>query len=276
MIYPQKLKKNDKVAIIAPSSSMHGLSKARLNRAAKLLRSLGLLPVYGKNLKEADRFKSSSVKARLEDLNWAFGDPTIKAVMCVTGGYSANQLLNFIDWKLIKANPKIFCGYSDITILCAAIAQKTGLVTYYGPNLLSLGVRKTINYTSEYLRKVFFVNDWADISPSKRWSDDDLKIVRNRGPFVIREGRATGTANGGNLGTVFLLQGTKYFLGYSKNTILFVEDDDLVGKWTPQEFDRRLRSLFQQTGSNNIRVVLIGGETRIAATSRSIKIELKY
>jgi muramoyltetrapeptide carboxypeptidase LdcA involved in peptidoglycan recycling len=72
---------------------------------------------FGKHVNEADQLGSSSIESRIADLHEAFSDTNVKAIITAIGGYSCNQLLEYIDWSLIKNNPKIICGYSDITIL---------------------------------------------------------------------------------------------------------------------------------------------------------------
>ena len=120
-IYPGKLKKGDEVRIIAPSRSMKILSEEIKNIANERFSDLGLELSFGKHVYETNEFNSLSIESRIEDLHEAFSDKNVKAVITVIGGFNSNQLLRYIDWDLIKNNPKIFLGYSDITILNNAI-----------------------------------------------------------------------------------------------------------------------------------------------------------
>src|SRR3990167_2363671 len=129
-IYPEKLRKGDEVRIIAPSRSMAIISEESKKIANQRFSDLGLKLSFGKHVEEKDDFCSSSIASRAEDLHEAFFDKNVKAIITVIGGFNSNQLLKYIDWKIIKDNPKIFCGFSDITILNNAILQKTGLVSY--------------------------------------------------------------------------------------------------------------------------------------------------
>src|SRR5690606_27599676 len=113
--------------------------------AREIVEYLGLVPVFGKNVINGSGYKSRTIKERLDDIHWAFNDYNIKAVFCIRGGYGSGSLLPYIDYELIKSNPKIFCGYSDITAMHLAITKKTGLVTLHGPVMLSSFDNLTLN-----------------------------------------------------------------------------------------------------------------------------------
>ena len=119
--YPQKLKKGDEVRVIVLSTSLAVVSEETKNIANKRLQDLGLKVSFGKHVNEIDDFLSTSIESRIEDLHDAFLDKNVKAVLTVLGGYNANQLLDYVDWDIIKNNPKILCGYSDISIFNNAI-----------------------------------------------------------------------------------------------------------------------------------------------------------
>lgn len=138
-IFPIKLKAGDEIRIIAPARSMKIISAESQEIANKRLTDLGFKITFGKHINESDEFASSSIESRIRDLHEAFLDKNVKAILTVIGGFNSNQLLKYIDWNIIKNNPKIFCGYSDITALNNAILKKTGLVSYYGPHYSSFG-----------------------------------------------------------------------------------------------------------------------------------------
>ena len=99
-------------------------------------------------------FTSSSIESRIEDFTYAFSDTNVKAIFTAIGGVNSNQLLKYIDWELIKNNPKIFCGFSDITALNNSIFTKTGLVTYSGPFITStFGQKLHFDDTLDYIKK---------------------------------------------------------------------------------------------------------------------------
>lgn len=119
-----------------------------------------------------DEFQSSSVESRISDLHDAFCDPNVKAIFSVVGGFNSNGLLDSIDYDLIRANPKIFCGFSDITAIATAITSQTGLVTYSGPHFSTWAMQKEFDYNLEYFRKCLVENAPFSVEHSKSWSDD--------------------------------------------------------------------------------------------------------
>lgn len=189
-------------------------------------------------------------------------DKNVKGVLTVIGGFNANQLLRYINWDIIKNNPKVFCGYSDITILNSSIYQKTGLVNYYGPHYSTFGEKLNFDYTLNYFKKCILSKEKFSVVPSDKWSDDlwykdqkNRKFIKNKGYLIINEGTAQGTIIGGNLCTLNLLQGTEYFPSFKEDIILFLENDDLSNALS---FDRDLQSLIHQPGFENIKGLVIG------------------
>ena len=222
---------------------------------------MGLRITFGEHVEEKDDFNSSSIQSRIQDLHDAFKDKTVKAILTAIGGFNANQLLKYIDYDLIKNNPKILCGYSDTTALQNAIYKKTGLVTYSGPHYSTFGMKRGFDYCMDYFKKCVMNTASFDITPSKEWSDDEWyknqekrNFVKNEGPYIINEGEAEGMLLGGNLCTFNLLQGTE-FMPDLKNAILFLEDDESSN---PLLFDRDLQSLLHQPGFNQIKGIVIG------------------
>ena len=261
----KKLKKGDEVRVIAPSRSMVILGEDCKKIATERLEALGLKVTFGKYVMEADSdYLCTSVEHRVEDLNEAFKDKNVKAILTVIGGFNSNQMLDYIDYEAIKENPKIFCGFSDITALSNSIYAKTGLVTYSGPHYSSFGMLKGFEYTLEYFKKMFFEDKEIEIKSSKEWSDDawfidqeNREFIKNDGMFVINEGEAEGEIVGGNLCTLNLLQGTEYMPNI-ENKILFLEDDDMAGKIYLMEFDRNLQSLIHMPEFKTVKALVLG------------------
>lgn len=260
-IIPPKIKSGDTVRIIAPSRSFLTIDERTRAIADKRLRDLGLLLTFGKNVNEEDDFHSSGVTSRLEDLHEAFSDKKVRVILTAIGGFNSNQLLKEIDWGLIKKNPKIFCGLSDITALNNAFFVKTGLVNYSGPHYFTFGQKLHFDYTLEYFKKCLMSELSFEINPSKKWSDDKWyknqekrNLINNNGFMILNEGQAEGLILGGNLCTFNLLQGTEYFPSLEK-AILFIEDDH---KSLPHIFDRDLHSLIHQTGFGGLNGLIIG------------------
>jgi muramoyltetrapeptide carboxypeptidase LdcA involved in peptidoglycan recycling len=260
-IYPEKLKKGDEVRVIVSSRSMSLLSEETKTIANQRLSELGFKVSFGKHVIETDEFLSSSIESRIEDLHDAFLDKNIKAIFTVLGGFNANQLLSHIDWDIIKDNPKVFCGYSDVTVLNCAIYHKTGLVNYYGPHYSTFGQKLYFDYTLDYFKRCIMQEQEFSIEPPNNWSDDvwyenqeARNLIKNKGYLVINDGEASGTIIGGNLCAFNLLQGTEYFPDLT-NTILFIEDDELTNSVI---FDRGLQSIIHQPGFNGVKGLVIG------------------
>ncbi len=278
---PNKLKAGDEVRVIAPSRSMVILGEDCKKIATERLESLGLKVTFGKHVMESDSdYMCASIESRVEDLNEAFRDKNVKAILTVIGGFNSNQILDYIDYDAIKENPKIFCGFSDISALSNAIHAKTGLVTYSGPHYSSFGMLKGFDYEMEYFKKMFFQEEEFEITSSNEWSDDawfidqeNRTFFSNEGMFVINEGDAEGDIVGGNLCTVNLLQGTEYMPDIS-NKVLFLEDDDMAGKIYLMEFDRNLQSLMHMPEFKTVKGIVLGRSQVATAMTKEKWIKL--
>lgn len=148
MIVADRLNYGDEIRIIAPSKSLSTVPENTYINALNYLSEKGFHITFSKNCKETDETDSSKIQSRVDDLHNAFVDKNVKAILTARGGSNVNQILEYIDYSLIKENPKIICGLSDITALLNAIYVKTGLVTYYGPIFSSFGSEIERNYTN--------------------------------------------------------------------------------------------------------------------------------
>lgn len=244
---PEKIRKGDEIRVIAPSRSLAIIRKDVFDNAINFLSKAGYKVTFSKNAWELDDFSnSSSVKSRVEDLHEAFSDKNVKAILTCIGGFNVNQILSHLDYDLIKANPKPLCGYSDITALINAIHAKTGLITYHGPHFSTFGFEADRDFTYEYFCKCLEESNEFQLSPSA-----------NTTYTVLQEGQCHGKLVGGNLCTLNLLQGTE-FMPDLEDRILFIEDDNLVGKYFPMEFDRNLQSLLHCKGGDKIKGIVFG------------------
>lgn len=257
MITPKKLQPGDEIRVIAPSRNASILSKEGIELAKERLERLGFHVSFGNYIFEDDLQHSSSIEHRIEDLHAAFADPHVKAILTVIGGFNSNELLPYLDYELIRNNPKIFCGYSDITAIATAITARCGFVTYSGPHFSSFQMEKAQDYqTSAFLSAVTEEAPYM-LAASSEWSDDAWyadEVNRNFEETewkVYNEGTAEGTIWGGNLCTLNLLQGTAYMPELTDG-ILFVEDDYMV---TPELFARDLTSLLQACRSTKALVI---------------------
>lgn len=263
-IIPERLKKGDKIMIIAPSRSLKLIQADCRKIAEERLNALGLELVFAPNTTDenCDLTISADVKKRVDDIHAAFADKSVKAILTVIGGFNSNQLIKHLDYDLIKNNPKIFMGFSDITALHSAIYAKTGLVTYYGPHYSSLGMLKGCEYTLENMVKTLFEGHNQELKASESYSDDmwfldqeNRTFIKNDGWWHIQKGEANGTILGGNLCTFNLHLGTEFRPKFEENTILFIEDDEESHLLT---FERNLQALINQDDFKNVKGLVIG------------------
>ncbi len=271
-----KLRPGHGVRILAPSCTLPSLpwvTDAFLEQAKDFFRSRGMTVTEGKHLREGDAFGSTTVEARLEDLHAAFADDAVHAIITIRGGWLANSLLARLDYDLIKAHPKVLCGYSDITALQNAIFAKTGLVTYSGPNFLAFGIGDQLHYTFEAFEQCVLHDDPFIAEPSREWTDEfwspdhqTLAFEHNEGPWILREGESEGRLLGGNLCTLNLLQGSEYMPDL-RESVLFLEDDH---ESLAHTFDRNLQSLLHLPSARGIRGLVIGRFEKSSGVTRAL------
>lgn len=263
-IIPERLKKGDKVMVIAPARGIKIIGQDCREIARQRLESLGLEVVFAPNTTDDnwDYMGSTTVEKRVADIHTAFADKSVKAILTIIGGANSNQLVKFLDYDLIKNNPKIFCGFSDITALHSAIRAKTGLETYYGPHFSSLGMKHGCDYTFNHFIKMLVTDGKDEVEPSEIWSDDlwfldqeKREFEANEGYWNIHSGQAKGEINGGNLCTFNLLLGTPYRPEFKPDTILFVEDTEVSPL---ADFERNLQALICQPDFKNVKGLVIG------------------
>jgi muramoyltetrapeptide carboxypeptidase len=266
-----RLQRGDEVRIVSPAVSLGFIPEDQKQTAGERLESLGLRLSFSRNAEVMDRFDSSPVEARLADLHEAFADPGVRAMLTTLGGYNSNGLLGYLDYDLIRANPKILCGFSDITALATAIYARTGLVTYSGPHFTTFGMKRGIDYTKEYFERCLMREEPFEVLPANHWSDDlwyqdqeNRDFVPNPGYEVMHEGEAEGVLLGGHLGTLCLLFGTP-FMPDLTGSVLLLEDDEEA---QPHHFDRELQSLIHQPGFDGVRGIVFGKFQRASNMDR--------
>ena len=263
LLYPTPLKSGDKIMVIAPSSPGTYVREHVMQTAKQRFDDLGLHAVFAPNF-HSDLFIGTpeSIKQRVDDIHTAFADKSINGIFTILGGHHSNQLLDLLDFDLIKNNPKVFCGFSDITALNNAILAQTGLITFCGPHYSSFGMLHGFDFTMDAFKKAIMREDDFDISVSTEWSDDpwyrdqeNRTFIKNAGAVVMHDGTAHGHLIGGNLSTFALLQGTKYMPADFDDIILFIEDDSESSEETTI---RQLNGILMQDFAHKIRGIFVG------------------
>lgn len=158
---PEVLKKGDTIGVIAPSNSIKEDDNEYIKKSSELFENLGFNIKFGEFVYSNSLGYSASPFEKAKDLNSMFADPNIKAIFCVKGGENSNTTFDFLDYELIKNNPKILCGFSDSTSITNVITAKTNLVTFSGPTFKSLTSWDTDYSFKEIIKR--FVNRSLDL-----------------------------------------------------------------------------------------------------------------
>jgi muramoyltetrapeptide carboxypeptidase len=229
LVRPPVLQPGDTVALITPATYVS--DPDRLILARRTVEYFGLKPKLGRNVRKREGYLGGGIAERVEDLHEAFRDPEVRAVFPIRGGYGSAQLLDAIDYGLIRRNPKIFAGYSDITAMHLAINKRAGLVTFHGP----VTVSGFTEYTQNAFRRAMF-----DASPLGALTNpaESNKLRPEHTLRAVRPGRARGPLIGGNLSLVCSLMGTPFEIE-TRGRILFLEDVEEQ----PYAVDRMLTQL---------------------------------
>jgi muramoyltetrapeptide carboxypeptidase len=239
---PKALKIGGTVGLVAPSSALRQADG--LGKSIKVLEEQGFKLVMGESCGKKHGYLSGNDETRARDINRMFGDSTIDAVFCLRGGYGTPRILDKLDYKMIKQNPKIFIGYSDITAVHIALNQKCDLITFHGPMVASDMLGNFDEFSKEsYLKAI------TSIEP--------LGQMNNPIGFDIKSmvsGKARGKIVGGNLSLIAATIGTTYEID-TKGKILFLED---VDEFT-YSVDRMLTHLRLSGKLNDCEGIILGG-----------------
>lgn len=243
VVKPKRLNKGDLIGVISPASSPD--ETIRTEQGVRYLEKLGYKVKVGKNVGKTNGYLAGLDGERLEDFHSMFIDKNVKAIFCLRGGYGAFRLLDKIDFKLIKQNPKIFVGYSEITALQNAIFTKTGMVTFAGP-MVAVDFWNEVNtYTAEIF--------WKIITSNKKFGKIELPEDYTNGLPNLHSGIVSGRVIGGNLAVFTALLGTEYFPPM-KDKILLIEDINEK----PYKIDRLLNQLRLAKVFKQIKGIILG------------------
>lgn len=206
---PQAIKPGDTIGVIAPANIIKEKDEEYIEKSTKLFTDLGYKVEFGKYARTNTLGYGATAKQKAEDINNMFANKEVKAIICVKGGEDSNSTFDYIDYELIKNNPKIICGFSDITSITNVIYSKTGLITFNGPTFKSL-----TSWETDYSFKELI----------KRFQEKSLELgVEDDEYIIIQEGVAEGKLVGGNLSLTTKLVCGKYSLDFT-DKILFIEE----------------------------------------------------
>ncbi len=237
-IKPKALKPGDTVAITSPAGAVW--DENQIEVFSGILKSFGFTVVLGKTLKEKNGYFAGPDEFRAKELNEFFADKKINGIFCMKGGWGCARLLDKIDYKIIKENPKVFIGFSDITALLLAITHKTGLITYHGP----VGNSGWNDFT-----KTAFTNVTQQTKPYTF----DANPIGEEATTTIHSGKASGELWGGNLTVLTSIIGSGYLPDW-KGKILFLEE----AKEEPYSIDRMLTQLKLNGVLNSVSGIVFG------------------
>ena len=244
MIIPERLKIGDMIGVVAPSNPIINENIEETEQAKEIIEKLGFKVKFSKNLFSNKNGYSASAKEKAEDIKEMFKDKDVKMVWCAKGGENSNSTFDYLDFEMIKQNPKIVCGYSDITSLTNIIAEKTGLVTFSGTNFKTIATDETDYSLKEVL---------------KRFLDGSLEFGKNEfGYKTIQEGSVEGELIGGNLSLTRAMVAGKYSIDFT-DKILFLEE--LGFETGPALVSNYLYYMKQNGVFNKIRGIWLGNYT---------------
>lgn len=252
--FPKSLKKGDKIAIISPAGSVE---ETQLEKTLALIKSKGYEPILGENL--YTKFQNGysyagTEEQRIKDINWALNDPEISAIWASRGGYGCQHLVQHLDLKEFKKNPKWYIGYSDNTVIQSYLLKK-GFASIHGQTIKT----SSFGVTDESYDLTF------DILKGK-FPNYKIESTENN-----RVGESSGTLVGGNLALIYALLGTKYSFDFT-DKILFIED---IGE-NFYAMDRMIMSLELAGVFKKIKGLIVGGMTNMGKENENKSYEESF
>lgn len=240
MIFPKSIKPGDTIGVICPSSPV---SKERAEKVKEKLESMGYKVKYGESVYSSEHgYLAGNSELRANDINKMFADQQIHGIICMRGGNGSCRIMGMLDAQIVKNNPKVFVGYSDITSLHVFFNQEANLVTFHGPMASSNMLNNYDNFTKESFENVINMTDEYTLK-----NPDKVAIE------ILKDGYAKGTIIGGNLALICSAIGTHYEADF-KDKLLFIED---VGE-SIERVDRMMWHLKHSKKLDQVSGIIIG------------------
>jgi muramoyltetrapeptide carboxypeptidase len=259
-IVPASLEKGDTIGFFSPSTPATSFALKRFARAKLFLEGKGFKLQAGSLTGQSDHYRSGSIKARAEELNALIKDPKVRCIMATMGGMVSNSMLPYIDYQALKNDPKIIIGYSDVTALLFGIYAQTGIITYYGPALVSsfgeIGyfLEQTYQYFYDMVEKPslpytiknpdFWTEDYVD------WQAQTAEKNKTANKLLtINTGKATGRLIAGNLNTIQGIFASRYMPDINQGDILLIEDSFKDAATVERSFSHfKINGIFDRIG----------------------------
>jgi muramoyltetrapeptide carboxypeptidase len=241
-IKPKRLKPGDTLALVAPGSY---ISEKELNDSIKNIETLGLKTTYNNSILNKTGYFSGNDNQRAEELMEMFSRKDVDGIICVRGGYGCARILPLLHYEVIKNNPKVLIGYSDVTALLYGIYSQTGLVCFHGPVSISTFNEFSVRY---FKNTLIYPHDNLELM-----SEPEERKEYPKTPVVISSGKAEGKLIGGNLSIVGSIIGTPYDIDYT-GKIIFLEET----LEEPYRVDRMLTQMIQANKFNKAAGIALG------------------
>ena len=219
VVKPKRLSPGDTVALVAPASAT--FRPVELDIARESLEALGFQVRMGGHILDRHGYLAGADRDRARDINEFFADASVRAVLPIRGGWGSSRVLPYLDFDVIRRNPKIVLGYSDITALLLAIQARTGLVTFHGPN----GMGRWDEYSIDYFKRVLMLGEAVVFETPRKTNDRNVLTPTEHRVQTITPGRSRGRLLGGNLTVLTTIVGSDYLPAW-EDSIFFCEDVD--------------------------------------------------
>lgn len=239
-VKPSRLRLGDTIGIVSPSWGGAGVFPHRVRNGAAYLESLGFRVELGRHASQQHGFVSDTAENRVADIHEMFAKPEVTAIISTIGGDHSCHLLPHLDFDLIRDNPTIFMGYSDITVLNVAIWRQCGLVTFNGPALMTdfAEYPRPLAYTADsFVRTVQVSEPVGQVHASGHWTEETLdwrrqldltrarRLEESPGWTWLRPGAGEGILVGGCIESLQHLRGTPFWPDF-EGAILFLETSE--------------------------------------------------
>lgn len=232
LVRPARLKPGDTVGLINPAGATY--NGVDLDIVRETFEALGLKVKVGAHVLDRYGYLAGKDEDRAADVNAMFADREVRGIVCIRGGWGCARIIPRLDYGVIRRNPKILLGYSDITALHSAIHSRTGLVTFHGP----VGISQWNAFNVGWLRRVLFDGEAVTFENDKTFDKDDTLVQRQNRIRTLTPGVARGRLLGGNLTVLTTIIGSQYLPDFSR-CVLFIEDVEEA----PYRIDRMLTQL---------------------------------